>query len=285
MVWVEWFVEVDLGDGDGEAVLVERPFDDDAGREGDSVEGLVVGVEGAGGDLALVVVDVLLVGQEIAAADVDDAEGAGKGAMGLGEELDVVVWLFDEVVLLAGVLVDADVLGKRDDVVGGDALDEHGVQDGAGAEVLEAVFGRGCDGVGAGDGTVLDGDEQLEGFAVGDHVEDSSTDDGGLEENANLFGLADDDVAADAEVVGDLAFETAAGAGDDVNGGGHGLDGGVLVVDALQELVEAGPEDDVGGPGLGNDVRVREASGEDRECRENGGRKGLSYLHSHELQV
>ena len=81
-------MNVALADGDGEAEIVERALDDDFGGEVDVAEVLVVAVEGLGFDLAVGVVDVLAPGEQIGAADVDDAQGAGDLALRLGEELD-----------------------------------------------------------------------------------------------------------------------------------------------------------------------------------------------------
>src|ERR1035441_1572230 len=62
-------VEAGLGgQGDGHAELVERALDDDLRREIDVAESLIVAVGSLGGDLAVGVVDVLLVGQQGGAA-------------------------------------------------------------------------------------------------------------------------------------------------------------------------------------------------------------------------
>src|ERR1017187_6383496 len=64
-----------LVQGDGEGEVVERALDDDLRREVDVAEFLVGAVGGLGLDLAVGVVDVLLVGQQGGAADVNDGQG------------------------------------------------------------------------------------------------------------------------------------------------------------------------------------------------------------------
>src|ERR1039458_7643969 len=89
LVGVELLVERGaLGDGDGEAHLVERSLNLNCGGEADVAELPVVAVKGLGCDHAIGVVDVLLVGQQVDAADVNDTQGTSSVAVGLGEELE-----------------------------------------------------------------------------------------------------------------------------------------------------------------------------------------------------
>ena len=110
------------------------------GGEGDVAGLLILGVEGARDDQPFVVVDVLLVGQQVAAADVDDAPDVGDLTLGLGEDLDVVVGLFDQVFLFLGVLEDAVVGGEGVDLLRLDAADEERVGEDGGSQVLKQVL-------------------------------------------------------------------------------------------------------------------------------------------------
>ena len=83
----ERLVEGCLGDGDGQAQLVQRPLDLDFGWKVDVAELMVVAVEGLRRHLAVRVVDVLLEWQQIHAADLNDTQGMGDLALGPGEEL------------------------------------------------------------------------------------------------------------------------------------------------------------------------------------------------------
>ena len=126
---------------------------------------LVVAVEGAGDDVAGGVVDVLLVGQQVDAADVDDAEGVGDLVLGWDEEFEVVVGLFDEILLLAVGSDDAGVGGEGDELVGAESADEQGVEEDGGAEAVEAFFRGFVDVTGAVHGATFGWDPELAIFS------------------------------------------------------------------------------------------------------------------------
>jgi hypothetical protein len=278
-------IERQLGDGDGEVVLVLRTADFDLHGEGGVAEFLIVAVESASDDGAVGAVDVLLVREEVIAADVDDADGMGGLAFGLSEKLEVVVLLLDEIFFVFFICDDARVLGEDDDLVGTQAMNEERVEEDRGAEVFEAV-GRGFgDFAGADHGEVALGNPELPGFTVADHVERHRTEKGHAEQDAKVLWLSDEDVSAEAWVGGFFALTAAACGGDDLDGRVHGLDGVEAGIDLFEEVAELGVKDDVGGAGLGDDAGMGQASGERRSQPNDRHRRRLSYPHEHKLQV
>jgi hypothetical protein len=264
LIVFELFVEGDFGDGEGKAVLVERSRDDDEGREVDVAVFLVIGIGCAGDDTASGVVDVLLVGQQVGSADVDDALGVDGLALGLGEDFEIVVGLFEEIFLFVSGLDHTNVLGEGDDLAGSELLDEKGVEEDEGPEVFEAVLRGFSDLVGSDDGAASGGDEEFEGFAVADHIERLAADQGKLEEDPQLLGFAKEDVAAEGGVLFDRAGVGATGAGGDLDCGIHGLDGVIRGGDAAYELIEGCVLHHVDRAGLANHVRACDATGENR---------------------
>ena len=96
----------------------QGPFDDDLCGVPDVAVLLVIAIEGAGDDLAVGIVDVLLEGAEVDAADVDDAGGVEGLIRSGGEDFEVIIGLFDEILLFAVDLDDAGVGGERDEFIG-----------------------------------------------------------------------------------------------------------------------------------------------------------------------
>ena len=97
-----------------------------------------------------------------------------------------------------------------------------------GPEVLELVRGGLLDLVAAHEEAVLDGHVELEIGAVGDHVEGLVAHHGIEADDADVGGLAEEDVAADVFVFGDLVLLGAAQGGHHVDGGAEVVDGVVL---------------------------------------------------------
>ena len=131
----------------------------------------------------------------------------------------------------------------------------------------------------------LGGIEHLEGLAVGDHVQRCAAQDGYFQDHADIFRLADDDVAVESGIALDLALARSAGAGDDCDEGGHAVDVAVACVDLVEELVEGGAVDDVRGRVLRTVcvcTRHPVRAGV-RASSPSGG--GLSNPHEHKLQV
>src|SRR5690242_4997554 len=91
LVVCKFFVKRHLRDGNGKAVLVDGAADDDLGGKGNVAEVLIVAINSLGDNLALVIIDVLLIRQHVDAADVDNAVSVRGLSLGLREDFHVVI--------------------------------------------------------------------------------------------------------------------------------------------------------------------------------------------------
>jgi len=278
-------IERQLRDGQGEGVLVLRAPDLDLHGEGRVAELLIVAVESSGNDGAVGAVDVLLVGKQVGPTDVDDADSVGGLAIGLGQELEVVVRFLDQVFAVFFVRNDPRVLREGDNLIGAEAVDEKRVEEDGRTKIFEAITGWLCDLTVASHREVAPGNPELPGFAIADHIERDRTEKGDAEQDAEVLRLSEKDVAAEAGVLGFLALAATTSGGDDLDGGVHGLDGIEAVVDLLEEIGEFCVEDDVRGTCFGDDAGMGQAARERRSQPNDCHRHRLSYPHEHKLQV
>lgn len=237
---VELLVKDEFADVDLQFVLVDGAGDDDAHREVDGADLLKLVVVDDGDDAALVVVDVLLIGQEREASEMDDADSL-EHVIALDVEYgEIVVRLFDGVFRTGGRGQDAGVTGEGDVLIRLAGGHKKCIANDAWPKVFKTIFGGRGELVRTDHGAIFWWDEQLEVFPVGDHIERTGAEDGHKEQDAKVGRLAEENVPGEGRNFFDLAFVPTARGGGDIHSGIEGLDRGILSVDALFELLEGG---------------------------------------------
>jgi hypothetical protein len=243
----EGHVHGHLVEGEDDLFVLEGAPDGDGGGIEAGTEVLIAGIGDGGFEVAVGVVDVLLVGEEVVAVDGDDADGDVLVGSGLWTGDGENVFGNGVEVLALGVFKGVSFGSDLVEVVGLEAADGEGINEEAGAHVEDGVFVLLAEDGGTAVGLVLQGDVHGEGFAVAGHVEHFGMDDGIAAIDAEHVGRAEEDVGGEGGVVaGDAFFGFEAG-GLYLDGDGEGLE----VVPALVEL----GDELVGGDGLGNGGR------------------------------
>jgi len=279
LVVIEGHVDCHLVESEDDLFVLEGTADGDGGGIEAGAEVLIAGIGDRGFEVAVGVVDVLLVGEEVVAMDGDDADGdelAGAGLeAGDGED----IFGNGEEVFALGIFEGVGFGGDGIEVVGIEAADGKGVNEEAGAHVEEGVLVFLAEDGGTAVGLAPVGVVHGEGLAVAGHVEHLGVDDGPTAIDAEHVGRAEEDVGGEGGVVAGDAFFGFEACGLDLDGGGEGLEVFPALVKLGDELGGSEGLGDGGGfghgkvAGGGDDPATGEAGtkhGGSEELREGG---------------
>ena len=256
--------------GHDELILVLWPAEGDGGGVLDTVEVEVAAVDDLGFEGSLVVVEVLLVGEEVFAMESNDAHGSELLGAGLAaHDVEDVFGAIDEVLLL-GVFFGNGFGGDGIQLIVGEAADDHGIEEEAGAKVFVPDGAFALAGVESGVCHVLGGDHEDEAVSVAAEVKEDSLYEGSKAADAEHSGFSEEEHAAEGGVVGGLALLLLEVAGLNIDFGGHALKLGPLVVEAGDEFVSGHGLDDRRGDGHGELA----LGGEHGEAAGEGGQGG-----------
>jgi hypothetical protein len=112
---------------------------------------------------------------------------------------------------------------------------------------------------------------ELPAFAVGDHVKTDRAEEGNTQQNTEVLGFAEKNVAAEAGELFNLTLTTTPLGSNDLNRGVHGLNGIETPINLLEKLVERRTHDHLGRAGLGDGADVGQAAGK------RGSKRNRSY--------